>query len=230
MSGSMYNQISKLTGASFPLVPPTDVHVLPTIPPPPLPQHREVRQVTQFIIDKNALQMSNVTEATGFIMGGEDEPACIRSYNDRKICNVLSKRIIRKSRAVPEPPADTVDMNKADTNAYTCCLGNYFFTHVYINRSADVYPYNDDYTSIEIVPIVSGATASDQPNGTTYILVFHGSLHYGTKIQHILINKNQVRLHWLDFFYNPVFGDELCIELDGYTEIPLQFKVIKCVF
>ena len=221
MSGSMYNQISKLTGASFPLVPPTDVHVLPTIPPPPLPQHREVRQVTQFIIDKNALQMSNVTEATGFIMGGEDEPACIRSYNDRQICNVLSKRIIRKSRAVPEPPADTVDMNKADTNAYTCCLGNYFFTHVYINRSADVYPYNDDYTSIEIVPIISGATAYYHPNVTAYILVFHSSLYYGTKTQHLLINPNQVQFHGLDFFDNPIRDNELCIKVDDKTSIPL---------
>ena len=121
-------------------------------------------------------------------------------------------------------------MNKGGINADTSFLGNNFIPLTYTNISSDVYPYNDDYDPIENVPIVSGATASDQPNGTTYILVFHGSLHYGTKIQHILINKNQVRLHWLDFFYNPVFGDELCIELDGYTEIPLQFKVIKCVF
>ena len=41
---------------------------------------------------------------------------------------------------------------------------------------------------------------------------------------------NQVRFHGLDFFDNPVWNEELYIEVDDETEIPLQFKGDKFVF
>ena len=81
------------------------------------------------------------------------------------------------------------------------------FPLVYTNRYADLYPYNYAYDPIENVPIVSGATAYDHPNGTTYILVFHESMYYGTKMQHSLINPNQVRFHGLNFFDDTVCDD-----------------------
>ena len=85
----------------------------------------------------------------------------------------MSKRRIGKANAVPESPADTVAMKKAETNAYTCCIGNKFIPLTYTNRYADIYCYNDAYYPIENVPTASGATAYDHPNVTTYILVFH---------------------------------------------------------
>ena len=119
-------------------------------------------------------------------------------------------------------------MNEVDTNADTFCLGTNFIPLAYANRSTYIYSYNDAYDPIENVPIVSGATAYDHPNGTTYILVFHESMYYGTKMQHSLINPNQVRFHGIDFFDNTVSDNELYIDMDDYTEIPLQFKGTKC--
>ena len=46
-------------------------------------------------------------------------------------------------------------------------------------QMADVYPYDKLYKSIEGVPIVSGATAWDDPaSGQTYILVMNEALYY----------------------------------------------------
>lgn len=42
--------------------------------------------------------------------------------------------------------------------------------------------------------LVSGATAYDNPiSGDTYVLVFNEALHYGEKLDHTLMNPNQLR-------------------------------------
>ena len=93
-----------------------------------------------------------------------------------------------------------------------------------------MYPYNDAYDPIENVPIVSGATAYDHPHGGEYILVFHKLLYYGTKMQHNVINPNQVPFNRINFLDNPVRDEELYIEVDDEKAIPLQFKGTACVY
>ena len=67
--------------------------------------------------------MINVTGATRSIICDKNKHASLRSRNNnREIRNLLSNRRNRKSRTVPEPLANTVDINEADTNADTCCL------------------------------------------------------------------------------------------------------------
>jgi hypothetical protein len=62
-------------------------------------------------------------------------------------------------------------------NADTCCLGKNFVVLHATFRTADVYAYDTSIKPIENVPIVSGATAYDDPvSGDTFILVFHESL------------------------------------------------------
>ena len=109
-SGSTYNQVYQVTGGNYPLPPPMDIHVSPTIPHSPPPKHYlDVRQATQFFIDKNVSQMTNVTETTGSIMGGRNKQAYSRSRNNNcETRNVLSKRRIGKERIVPEPPEKTL--------------------------------------------------------------------------------------------------------------------------
>ena len=67
-------------------------------------------------------------------------------------------------------------------------------------READVFGYNQKVTPRRI-PIISGATAlKDQRTGDTYILmkwdmyilIFHESLYYGTELNHLLINCNNL--------------------------------------
>ena len=55
-----------------------------------------------------------------------------------------------------------------------------------------------------------------------YLLVFNESLYYGTKLDHSLINPNQVRHYGIEFWDNPFNKDRgLKIELD---EILIRMK------
>ena len=161
-------------------------------------------------------------------MGGRNEQAHARS--NRSINNIISKRMVAKAHSVHEPAENTVAVNEADSNADTCCLGQNFLPLSYTNRSADVYPYSDSYEPLENVPIVTGATAYDLPNGDTCILVFHESLYYGTPMKHSLINPNQFYFNGLDFCDNPMRDENLQIEMDENLFIALNCKGTKLQF
>ena len=101
---------------------------------------------------------------------------------------------------------------------------------MYTNRLVEAYQYNDGYNPIENVPIFSGPTTYEYSNDGIYILVFDELLCYVTKMQHSLINPNQVRFNGINLFNNPVRGEGLYIEVDDESAIPLQFNGTKCVF
>ena len=153
------------------------------------------------------------------------------SDQGQSIRNVITKRWIGKYNArITEYAPNTPAENKADTNADTCCLGCNFIPVYYTNRTADVYPYNDAYETIENVPIVSGSTAYDHPDGTTSILIFNEALYYGNQMKHSLINPNQVRYKGLDFWDNPLRDNNLFMEVTKILNVPLKFKGKKCIF
>ena len=83
-------------------------------------------------------------------------------------------------------------MNETDSNADTCCLGKNWIVYNYTTRSADVYPYNDSYEPIKDVPIVTGASTYTDTQGVTYILLINEALYYGDKMDHSLLNSNQI--------------------------------------
>jgi hypothetical protein len=81
-----------------------------------------------------------------------------------------------------------------DSHADTCVLGINFVILEYSGRVCDVYPYSQEYTAIKDVPIVRGATAVQcQETGETFILIINEGLWYGDKMDHSLINPNQLR-------------------------------------
>ena len=63
----------------------------------------------------------------------------------------------------------------------------------YTSRTADIYPFKHTYTPIKDVPIVSDATAYTNIYGITYILVINKVLFYAEKIDHSLLNLNQLQ-------------------------------------
>ncbi len=85
---------------------------------------------------------------------------------------------------------------------------------------------------IENVPIVSAATAYDDPaTGDTFILAFHEALYYGTKLDHSLISPNQVQAYGIPFWDNPFDPDRgLSIDADASLCIPLQPAGTKLQF
>ena len=70
--------------------------------------------------------------------------------------------------------------------------------------TADVYAYDQSIKPIEGVPIVNSATAWDETvSNQMYILVVNEALYYGTKLDHYLLNPNQIRHYDLNFWDNP---------------------------
>ena len=186
----------------------------PSLAPPPdnvsVSQHSQVSQMT-----------------TGqSVMGGRNEQA--QNQQNRRISAVTTQRHVRSStslfRTFEDPPENTGANNECDSNADTCCLGKNFVVLHATYRTADVYAYNTSIKPIENVPIVSGATAYDDPvSGDTFILVFHESLYYGTTLDHSLINPNQVRAYGIPFWDNPYDPDrKLSIDVNDSLQIPLQ--------
>lgn len=131
-----------------------------------------------------------------------------------------------------EPKPGEEASNECDTNADTCCLGKNFIILEPTRRTADVYAYDKSIKPIEGVPIVNGATAWDDPiTGQTLILVINEALYYGTKLEHTLINPNQVRSFGIDFWDNPFDKERgLIIDIDDTTKIPMQTNGTKIFF
>ena len=81
--------------------------------------------------------------------------------------SIVSVKTIRRIGSVsanhrqPEPGVSAA--NECDTNADTCCLGKNFVVLEYTTRTADVYAYDKDIAPLNDVPIVSGATAWNDP-------------------------------------------------------------------
>ena len=99
-------------------------------------------------------------------------------------------------------------------------------------RTADVYAYDTTIKPIENVPIVTAATAYDDPiTGTTYILVFNEAFYYGEKLDHSLINPNQIRDYGIPLWDNPYdVARDLSIDVNSSFSIPLHTMGTKVGF
>ena len=77
------------------------------------------------------------------------------------------------------------------------------------------------------IPIVTRATAwTDTSDNKTYILVFHESLYYGTKL-----NPNQIRHNGIDLWDNPFdTSKNIEIDIDRGPVIPMKFQGTKLTF
>lgn len=131
------------------------------------------------------------------------------------------------------PPGITTMNNEADTNADTCCLDSNFVVLLYTSTTVDVYPYNKSYEPIRSVPIVSGATVYHHPYiGRSCILIVNEALYYGPRLNHSLINPNQVRHNGNGFWDNPFdHTHDLSIELHEYNMVlPLEYKGTILIF
>ena len=104
----------------------------------------------------------------------------------------------------------------------------------YTQRAADVYAYTKDLAPIVGVPIVSGATAWDDPiTRQTYILVINEGLNYGNKLDHSLTNPNQIRNYGIplwDNAYDKSRNGELSIELDESVKVRMRTQGTKTLF
>ena len=150
---------------------------------------------------------------------------------------ITVKRIIStvsNSNSHSEPESGTMATNECDTNADTCCLGKNFVILEFTQRAADVYAYIKDIAPIVGVTILSRATAWDDPvTGHAYILVSNEGLYYGNKMDHSLINPNQIRDYGIPLWDNAYYqsrNGELSIELDEAVRVQMKTQGTKIIF
>ena len=79
-----------------------------------------------------------------------------------------------------------------------------------------MYPYDASCKPLYNVPIVTGATTvTDSITGNSFIMVINEALYYGKKLDHSLINTNQLSFYETNIWDNHVdLYRELCIETD----------------
>ena len=153
-----------------------------------------------------------------------DATTISKVFTTRRVCSIAAH-----STTSPTTPGHQAD-NECDTNADTCCLGANFSILAHTRRTADVYSYDQSTAPIEGVPIVSGATAwTDPSSGQIYILIINEALYYGTKLDHSLLNPNQIRKFGIPFWDNP-FDFDRGLQIDIQPPVTLTTKGTKIYF
>ena len=73
-----------------------------------------------------------------------------------------------------------------------------------MGKECEVSPYSSEYEAVWNIPVVTGATVWTNPtDGTAYLLVFHESLWMGDKLDHTLVNPNQLQAYGVSIQDNP---------------------------
>jgi hypothetical protein len=94
-----------------------------------------------------------------------------------------------------------------DSHADTIVCGSNCAIISYTGKECDVAPYTDAYESIKSVPIVQAGTAWDNPEtGETVILILNEAIWMADKLEHTLVNPNQLRAFGISVQDNP-FSD-----------------------
>ena len=77
-------------------------------------------------------------------------------------------------------------------HADTTVLGSNCVVLSYTGKECEVSPYSSEYKAVH-VPVVTGATVwTNTTGGMAYLLIFHESLWMGNKLDHTLVNPNQL--------------------------------------
>lgn len=111
-----------------------------------------------------------------------------------------------------------------DTHADTCAFGRNFSILSYSGRQCDVTPFLETYDTTKGINIVTAVTAYTDPDGLTYILVFNEGLWFGPRMEHSLINPNQLRQFGVDLCDDP-FDSHRTLRLKDPAsglEVPFQ--------
>jgi len=110
--------------------------------------------------------------------------------------------------------------------ALECIFVPIYFT----GKICDVEPFLSDLPNQQGVQICSWATAYDDGDGGTYILVINEALWIGEKMQHSLINPNQVRAYGISLCNDPMDPNQQLGMTIQDTFIPFIMAGTTCSF
>ena len=205
----------------------------------------EIRQLAELVDLTRSSPDKNSINANP--MGGRNERHQQRQQNsneiDSKIAELktslgISTLRIQQTSTKPqqhqnwECPPGTVANNECDTNADCGVAGKNMIPLEFTTRSADVTGFSNDLGTMKDIPIVTAATAYTCTNtGQVFILVFHEFLWYGGRMDHSLINPNQLRSYGVPVWDNPFdTSHPTQIEINDSIVIPLAGVGTKLSF
>ena len=102
-----------------------------------------------------------------------------------------------------------------DMHADTTVLDSNCVVLLYKAKECEVSPYSSEYKAVWNIPVVTGATVWTNPtDGMAYLLIFHESLWMGDKLDHTLVNPNQLWAYGVSVQDNPFDTKPLSITTD----------------
>jgi hypothetical protein len=113
-----------------------------------------------------------------------------------------------------------------DTRADTCCAGVNCRPIFFTGQRCEVHGFHDEFEPLADVPVATVATLWTDPlTGRGYVLIIHETLYFGSKMDHSLINPNQLRHYGIVVHDNPYERDhrrDMGIEIDETDRLPFH--------
>jgi hypothetical protein len=150
--------------------------------------------------------------------------AQFKSKNRRTISGFQAGK--RKISANKSRGSIVYSQMEMDSHADTIVCGSNCTIIHFTGKECDVSPYTEEYEPIKQVPIVQAATAYDNPDtGETTILILNEALWMGDKMEHTLVNPNQLRAYGVTVQDNPFSTSPTFISTEGHEfTMPLNSK------
>ena len=103
--------------------------------------------------------------------------------------------VYETSRAAKETAVDHIARTEIDNHADTCCFGQNFAVKYLTRVKCSVSTFSKEQEAMVDVEAATAYTAYDNlEDCCTYILEFNEGLWFGNRMDHSLINPNQVRM------------------------------------
>ena len=149
--------------------------------------------------------------------------------SSRRVCIERPRKIRKTSssanRDVTSPDDDFIEGRLAkcelDTRADTIVVGANCRPLAWTGMKCSVSGFSSDLESIDDIPIARVGTAYTDPTGKTWILIFNEALFFSSRMDHSLINPNQIR------HYNIMVCDD---PYDPYRDLGIEHEKLFIPF
>ena len=140
----------------------------------------------------------------------------------------VSKNKTAKAEYQHQPQSTSHGRIELGMHADTTVLGSNFVVLSYTGKECEVSPYSSEYEAVWNVPVVTGARVwINTTDGTAYLLIFYESLWMGDKLDHTLVNLNQLRACGVSVQDNAFNTKPLSITTDDVSvELYLEGMII----
>jgi len=160
-----------------------------------------------------------------FYRSGGRGPRTLSKVVSKVRCHIHDTSV----HTTPDRPV-VVSNCKLNSHANTCCLGANFRPILFTGKVCDVSTFLDTLPAQGNVEICSGATAYEDEQGVTHILIVNEALWMGDYLQHSLLNPYQIRASGLKLCDDPTDEEHLFGISAQTTQILFKMNGTTCLF